>query len=457
MSKLSETIKELCPDGVEYKKLGEIAHYAKDRIKISDIDARNYVGVEHLRQNTEGREMSVTLPEVDFVISFYPEDILIGNIRPYLKKAWLADCNGGTNGDVLTIRIVDKMYVSPQYLFYILSSEQFFMYDMKYAKGAKMPRGDKKAVMNYAIPVPPLAIQNEIVKLLDNFTELTAELTAELQLRKKQYSFYRDSLLNFSPDDVDDTASSVAETPHYMVGDIFNIQNGYTPSKKEDTYWENGTIPWYRLEDIRTQGRILYDAIQHVHSSGVKGNLYPTKSLLMSTTATIGEYALLMTPSLSNQQMTNFAIKKEFEDVLDVKFAFYYFHVFAEWCKKNANQSGGMPIITTGKLKIFPSPSHRSKRRQKSSPSSTASIRSAMTSRRGCPPRSPPAKSSTNTIAKSSSPSHGRTHKKEAPASLRALPSVTDNYLAGVRVSCISRVSPVIPSACGSDEIYHLK
>ena len=349
MSKLSETIKELCPDGVEYKKLGEIAHYAKDRIKISDIDARNYVGVEHLRQNTEGREMSVTLPEVDFVISFYPEDILIGNIRPYLKKAWLADCNGGTNGDVLTIRIVDKMYVSPQYLFYILSSEQFFMYDMKYAKGAKMPRGDKKAVMNYAIPVPPLAIQNEIVKLLDNFTELTAEL----QLRKKQYSFYRDSLLNFSPDDVDDTASSVAETPHYMVGDIFNIQNGYTPSKKEDTYWENGTIPWYRLEDIRTQGRILYDAIQHVHSSGVKGNLYPTKSLLMSTTATIGEYALLMTPSLSNQQMTNFAIKKEFEDVLDVKFAFYYFHVFAEWCKKNANQSGGMPIITTGKLKIF--------------------------------------------------------------------------------------------------------
>ena len=356
MSKLSEMLKELCPDGVEYKKLGEIAHYAKDRIKISDIDARNYVGVEHLRQNTEGREMSVTLPEVDFVISFYPEDILIGNIRPYLKKAWLADCNGGTNGDVLTIRIFDKMYVSPQYLFYILSSEQFFMYDMKYAKGAKMPRGDKKAVMNYAIPVPPLAIQNEIVKLLDNFTELTAELTVELQLRKKQYSFYRDSLLNFSRDDVDDTASSVAETPHYMVGDIFNIQNGYTPSKKKDTYWENGTIPWYRLEDIRTQGRILYDAIQHVHSSGVKGNLYPTKSLLMSTTATIGEYALLMTPSLSNQQMTNFAIKKEFEDVLDVKFAFYYFHVFAEWCKKNANQSGGMPIITTGKLKIFSFP-----------------------------------------------------------------------------------------------------
>ena len=70
-----------------------------------------------------------------------------------------------------------------------------------------MPRGDKKAVMNYEIPVPPLEIQNEIVKLLDNFTELTAELTeqlmTELTLRKKQYNFYRDSLLNFVR--VDDT------------------------------------------------------------------------------------------------------------------------------------------------------------------------------------------------------------------------------------------------------------
>ena len=235
MSKLSEMIKELCPDGVEYKKLGEIAHYAKDRIKISDIDARNYVGVEHLRQNTEGREMSVTLPDADFVIAFRSEDILIGNIRPYLKKAWLADCNGGTNGDVLTIRIDDKMYVSPQYLFYILSSEQFFMYDMKYAKGAKMPRGDKKAVMNYTIPVPPLTIQNEIVKLLDNFTELTAELTAELALRKKQYNFYRDSLLK-------DTNRTVSVKKLGDIGSVCMCKR----ILKQQTNTESG-VPFYKI------------------------------------------------------------------------------------------------------------------------------------------------------------------------------------------------------------------
>lgn len=356
MSRLREMIQELCPDGVEYRKLEEIAHYVRERIKVSEIDVCNYVGVEHLRQNTEGREMSVTLPDADFVIAFRSEDILIGNIRPYLKKAWLADCNGGTNGDVLTIRIDDKMSISPQYLFYILSSERFFSYDMKYAKGAKMPRGDKKAVMNYEIPVPPLPIQNEIVKMLDNFTELTAELTAEHSLRKKQYNFYRDSLLNFSRDDTAVTYEGGDEVSWYLTGDIFNLQNGYTPSKKQPSYWENGTIPWYRMEDIRTNGRILYDAIQHIHPSGVKSSLYPANSLLMATTATIGEYALLMKSSLSNQQMTNFSIKEEFQEILNIKFAFYYFHVFAVWCKKNANQSGGMPIITVAKLKTFSFP-----------------------------------------------------------------------------------------------------
>ena len=68
---------------------------------------------------------------------------------------------------------------------------------MQYAKGSKMPRGDKEAVLKYEIPVPPLEVQSEIVQILDNFAELTAELTAELEKRKKQYAYYRDKLLAF--------------------------------------------------------------------------------------------------------------------------------------------------------------------------------------------------------------------------------------------------------------------
>ena len=86
MSRLRELMEELCPNGVEYKKLGEIAHYAKTRINICNIEIHNYVGVEHLRQNKEGRIQSLSLPDSDSVIEFCTDDILIGNIRPYLKK-----------------------------------------------------------------------------------------------------------------------------------------------------------------------------------------------------------------------------------------------------------------------------------------------------------------------------------------------------------------------------------
>ena len=109
---------------------------------------------------------------------------------------------------MLTIRLNEGAEVSPRYLFLYLVFGAFFYYDIKFSKDAKMPRGDKNAVMKYEIPGPPLPVQNEIVKMLDNFTELTAELT----LRKKQYSFYRDSLLNFSRDDVDVEWKTLGET-----------------------------------------------------------------------------------------------------------------------------------------------------------------------------------------------------------------------------------------------------
>ena len=190
MSKLVELIQELCPDGVEFRKLGEISQYCKERIDASTVDKTCYVGVENLLQNKQGKTLSSAVPTTGQVIAFSCGDILIGNIRPYLKKIWLADCNGGTNGDVLAIHITDSGML-PEFLYYVLSSDSFFHYDMQYAKGSKMPRGSKEAVLQYITPVPPLPVQREIVRILDNFTELTAELTA----RKKQYAYYRDKLL----------------------------------------------------------------------------------------------------------------------------------------------------------------------------------------------------------------------------------------------------------------------
>lgn len=135
-------------------------------------------------------------------IAYKQGDILIGNIRPYLKKIWLADCDGGTNGDVLVVQIKDKQAIVEKFLYYCLSSERFFHYNDSNAKGAKMPRGDKNSVMDFEIPVPPLETQRRIVNILDKFEMLSNSLSqglpAEIEARKKQYEYYRDLLLDFT-------------------------------------------------------------------------------------------------------------------------------------------------------------------------------------------------------------------------------------------------------------------
>ena len=78
-----------------------------------------------------------------------------------------------------------------------------------------------------------------------------------------------------------------------LVDELFDIKNGYTPLKSNSIFWENGSIPWFRMEDIRANGRILSDSIQYITPEAVKGNLLPANSLIMSTTATIGEHALI--------------------------------------------------------------------------------------------------------------------------------------------------------------------
>ena len=188
-------------DKVEWKKLSEVAKYSKDRISFEYVNEKNYVGVENLLKNRLGKIDSSNVPTEGTSIKFNIGDILIGNIRPYLRKIWFADIKGGTNGDVLAIKIKDKNKVSSKYLYQILSDEKFFDYNIKYSKGAKMPRGDKEKIMEYKIPLPPLPVQEYIVSILDKFDALVNDLSQglpkEIELRQKQYEYYREKILNF--------------------------------------------------------------------------------------------------------------------------------------------------------------------------------------------------------------------------------------------------------------------
>lgn len=131
--------------------------------------------------------------------------------------------------------------------------------------------------------------------------------------------------------------------------DICTFGNGYTPSKAIDAYWEKGTLPWFRLEDIRENGRILKDSIQHITPQAVKGKLFPANSIIMSTTATIGEHALLIADSLANQQFT-FFIKNVNRYNYNDLFFFYKCFSIGDWCKKNSN-AGGLLAVNMPELK----------------------------------------------------------------------------------------------------------
>ena len=149
-----------------------------------------------------------------------------------------------------------------------------------------------------------------------------------------------------------------AEVKWIPLGEVFETRNGYTPSKANNDFWTNGDIPWFRMEDIRDSGRLLNDSIQHITPQAIKGKgLFRANSIIMATTATIGEHALLLVDALANQRFTNFQIRKSLSERISPMFAFYYFFVLGEWCKSNVNTSS-FPSVDMARLmkQLFPIP-----------------------------------------------------------------------------------------------------
>ena len=142
---------------------------------------------------------------------------------------------------------------------------------------------------------------------------------------------------------------------HKPLSEIFNTRNGYTPSKKEKNFWENGTVPWFRMEDIRENGGILDHAMQYVSINAIKGDPFPENSIIVATSATIGEHALITVPSIANQRFTYLMVKEQYKDDYDPKFLYYYCFKLDEYCKECLNQ-GNFASVDMKKFAKFQFP-----------------------------------------------------------------------------------------------------
>lgn len=134
---------------------------------------------------------------------------------------------------------------------------------------------------------------------------------------------------------------------------VFELRNGYTPSKMISEFWTNGTIPWFRLDDIRVRGGILSESFQKITSIAVKSSgLFNPYSIIMATTATVGIHAMPIVEYVANQQFTNFSIRKKLKEHYDPYYVYYKFYSIDEWAKRNTNSGGLLAVDLKSLIKI---------------------------------------------------------------------------------------------------------
>ena len=172
-------------------KLSNVSCYVTEKISVDSIDISEYITTDNLLQNKKGRVIAEKLP-TQKVTRFKKNDILIANIRPYLKKIWQADIDGGASSDVLVVRPNDV--IDNNFLYYALTQDSFFEYVMKGSKGTKMPRGDKSQIMNFVIPDLEIDEQIKIGKLLksiDQKIQINNQINQELEtMAKTLYDYW---------------------------------------------------------------------------------------------------------------------------------------------------------------------------------------------------------------------------------------------------------------------------
>jgi type I restriction enzyme, S subunit len=156
----------------EWKELtlGDICAFTTDRIEVSELTLDNYISTENMIPNKGGITRASSLPNSKTVTKCVVGNTLISNIRPYFKKIWYCEYTGGSSNDVLNI-IPKSNSIDEKYLYYFLSQDKFFDFMVSTSKGTKMPRGDKKAIMNYQISLPSIKEQREIASFFSSLDE----------------------------------------------------------------------------------------------------------------------------------------------------------------------------------------------------------------------------------------------------------------------------------------------
>ena len=261
-----------------YYKLSDICDYVTSRT----TNIENYISTENMLPNKGGVCTPSNVPS-GAAIEYKVGDILISNIRPYFQKIWQADCNGACSADVLCFRANDK--VDSKYLYYLLSQQLFFDYVMSGAKGCKMPRGDKKQIMQWQISLPPMAEQRRIAGILgaiDDKIENNRRINTNLELQAQ--ALYKQWF-------VDNRSDNWEEKP---LSEIVFFQEG--PGIRNWQYVEKKGVRFINIRCINDGDVNVQNAnmISEDEACGKYAHfLLEPLDIVMSCSGTLGRYAII--------------------------------------------------------------------------------------------------------------------------------------------------------------------
>ena len=222
-------------------KLSDICSFRKGKVEVENLNAKNYISTENMLPNKCGITEASSLPTVSLTQEYNSGDVLVSNIRPYFKKIWQAEYDGGCSNDVLVF--VPKPNTDKDFLYYVLADDDFFTYSMATSKGTKMPRGDKTSIMQYEVPLIDLQVQKKIasvLKALDERIKLNNEINNNLE--QQAQAIFANEFLSL------DTLPEGWKQASLI--DIADYLNGLAMQKYRPTADESG-IPVLKIKELR--------------------------------------------------------------------------------------------------------------------------------------------------------------------------------------------------------------
>lgn len=275
-------------------KLSDLCDYVKEKIDVKELTRKNYISTENMLPNKRGISIASSIPSILQTQAFKKGDILISNIRPYFKKIWYAEYDGGCSNDVLVLRA--KKGVNKQYLYYLLADDRFFDYAMAFSKGTKMPRGDKTAIMNYSV----ISFSNEkqeniaeILNVLDKKIFINGKINRNLS---EQAQAYFDELF---------IQNASAEWKEGTLSDVGSIVAGGTPFKSNQEYYTDNGIAWITPKDLSVDKSVFIshgeNDITELGLQKSSATMMPAGTVLFSSRAPIGYIAIAANDICTNQ------------------------------------------------------------------------------------------------------------------------------------------------------------